>query len=391
MGKKTTGVLFVLQLILTAGLLIVAIILYGNQNRLLASHLQEAQSIDLADQLRQSSDDLTHMARAYVVTGNDDYERRYWTILNIRNGKAPRPVDYHRIYWDLVTAPGEKPRPDGAPVSLMEMMQKAGFTDAEFGKLKQAQDNSNELVNTEMVAMNAVKGLYKDRSGNFTVKGTPDREFAVRLMYDDAYFQYKKSIMKPIDEFFVMVTDRTIKKVTGDHQRSNWLLHLLITVIAIILGMFLLSDFMIRKEMTTRRQAETELCAHRNNLEGLVTARTRDLKAAMDKEVNLLAEAAEAGAEKLKAMDTLQALNRQLQASDEKQRSANAQLLSSQQQLLAANQQLLSKEQALMSKIADVELFNKLMVGRELDMIELKEEVNSLLVKSNQPTKYKTV
>src|SRR4051794_37733623 len=47
----------------------------------------------LADELRQSSDDLTRLARTYVVTGEAAYEQQYNDILDIRNGKKPRPQE----------------------------------------------------------------------------------------------------------------------------------------------------------------------------------------------------------------------------------------------------------------------------------------------------------
>src|SRR6476469_4089856 len=67
----------------------------------------------LADELRQSSDDLTRLARTYVVTGDAAYEQQYNDILDIRNGKKPRPQEYYSIYWDFVAADGKKPRADG--------------------------------------------------------------------------------------------------------------------------------------------------------------------------------------------------------------------------------------------------------------------------------------
>ncbi|QBC43175.1 hypothetical protein C1H71_06145 [Iodobacter fluviatilis] len=56
----------------------------------------------LADGLRQSSDDLTRLARTYVITGDAKYEKQYWDVLDIRNGKKARPQDYQRIYWDFM-------------------------------------------------------------------------------------------------------------------------------------------------------------------------------------------------------------------------------------------------------------------------------------------------
>lgn len=65
-------------------------------------------------------------------------------------------------------------------------------------------------------------------------------------------------------------------------------------------------------------------------------------------------------------------------------------------ELSSANQQLAAKEKALSAsrdelktKISDLERFNKIMIDRELDMIRLKKEVNSLLSELNRETKYK--
>jgi methyl-accepting chemotaxis protein len=183
------------------------------QKQVSAAHAARYQSYLLADELRQSSDDLTRLARTYVVTGDPSYEKQYFDVLDIRNGKKPRPRNYERIYWDFVAAGDPKPSPDTASAPLLELMKKAGFTEQELGKLREAEANSNALVKTEMVAMNAVKGLYDDGAGRFTRMGAPDFALARRLMHDAAYHKYKADIMKPLNQFLEMLDQRTGKAV----------------------------------------------------------------------------------------------------------------------------------------------------------------------------------
>ena len=59
-----------------------------NQRNLAAAEARHYGSYKLADELRKSSDDLTRMARTYVVTGNPVYEEYFRRILAIRNGTA---------------------------------------------------------------------------------------------------------------------------------------------------------------------------------------------------------------------------------------------------------------------------------------------------------------
>ena len=56
----------------------------------------------LANELRQSSDDLARMVRTYAVTGDPIFKQRYQEILDIQEGRKPRPSDYPNIYWDIV-------------------------------------------------------------------------------------------------------------------------------------------------------------------------------------------------------------------------------------------------------------------------------------------------
>ncbi|WP_337912959.1 methyl-accepting chemotaxis protein [Vibrio cholerae] len=198
------------------------------------------QSYQAADELRQSSDDLTRLGRTYVVTGDEKYEKMYMDILDIRNGKKSRPESYHTIYWDLVLQYGQKPKPDGQTIALQQMMKDLGFSDREFALLKEAQNNSDALVNMEVKAMNAVKGLFPDASGNYTVKGEPDVNMAVQLLHSEEYHREKAKIMAPIDRFFQELEARTAQQFNqaAEQVKSTVLIGnislIAVTIIAII-------------------------------------------------------------------------------------------------------------------------------------------------------------
>ena len=107
-----------------------------NQQDLNRSQTNRHESLKLSHELRASSDELTRLARTYVLTGDAEYERQFWAVLNARDGQQARP--------------------DGRTVALRVLMQQQGFTANEFAKLKEAEDSSNALVNTETIAMHAI-------------------------------------------------------------------------------------------------------------------------------------------------------------------------------------------------------------------------------------------
>jgi methyl-accepting chemotaxis protein len=185
----------------------------GAQAKVSAAHASRYQSYLLADELRQSSDDLTRLARTFVVTGDPAYEKQYFDILDIRSGKKPRPQNYERIYWDFVAAGEPAPPATGRTAPLLDLMKEAGFTQQELGKLQEAQAQSDDLVKAETIAMNAVKGLYQDGNGGYTKKGAPDLDMARKLTHDAAYHKNKAKIMKPVNEFLQMLDERTGKAV----------------------------------------------------------------------------------------------------------------------------------------------------------------------------------
>src|SRR5262245_63421944 len=154
--------------VLIGGSLYVVSLAVHTQGDIAAAEARRYHSYKLADELRQSSDDLTRMARLYVVTGDPRYRTYFDQILAIRDGKAPRPLDYGNVYWDFVVAWGRPPRRDAGAAGLEQLMRADHFTDDELAFLRQARSRSDALVALESQAMHAVLGRLLDDLGEFT-------------------------------------------------------------------------------------------------------------------------------------------------------------------------------------------------------------------------------
>ena len=189
--------------------------------RVVESSERRYRSYRLADELRQSSDDLTRMARTYVVTADPAYAQYFRDILAIRNGEQPRPANYHNIYWDSVTADQQQIPGEGPGVSLETLMRQMQFTEEEFAKLREAERLSNELAQLEEVAMNVVRGRYQDETGAFTIEKAPDLKLARDLMHGRQYHEAKGRIMEAINDFLLMLDERTDEDVTALVDRAS--------------------------------------------------------------------------------------------------------------------------------------------------------------------------
>ena len=172
--RKAILILLILLLLALLGTALYTFNLYvANNEAISAAKVRRLESLRLVDQLRQTSDDLTRMARLFAVTGDGRFEEYFDRILAIRDGDAPRPLEYGEIYWDHVVATGRRPRADGEPIALEVLFQRAGFSAEEFDLLREAKQRSDRLATLEDKAINAVKGLYPDASGFFMRRANP--------------------------------------------------------------------------------------------------------------------------------------------------------------------------------------------------------------------------
>lgn len=200
------------------------------ENQVDKQNLLRIKSFQLADELRQSSEDLTRLVRSYVQTGNPLYKAHFQEVLDIRDGLAPRPVEYQGIYWDLVLEDDKRPRPySNVKKPLLELMSEQGFTPEEFAKLAEAKANSDALTQIEFKAMSIIES-----TDNVT---DSIRAQAASLLHDQTYYHAKVGIMKPIDEFNRMIDQRTQDAVNNALKAASILRWVFITFGVILLWM----------------------------------------------------------------------------------------------------------------------------------------------------------
>lgn len=196
------------------------------EKRIDRANEQRLVSFQLTDQLLQSSDDLTRMARAFVVTSDFRYKKFYQDILDIRDGKMSRPYGYFYGYWDMVLANAQSPPVEnGQAIALLDLIRQSGFTDEELGKLMEAKANSDRLATFGFMAMKLVESAGLGQEVN--------RERANLMMHSNEYYQGKATIMRPINEVHRLMEKRTLDAV---HDAENIALTFRLILIVTTLG-----------------------------------------------------------------------------------------------------------------------------------------------------------
>ncbi|MCB9245335.1 MAG: SpoIIE family protein phosphatase [Flavobacteriales bacterium] len=192
---------------------------------------QQAELLMYGDELRQSSDDLTRMARLYVLTGDSNYLEHYREIVAIRDGLAPRPIDYGGIYWDYILATGNPPRASEAPISLIDLLRSAGASEDQMEFFEEAKRNSDRLISLEEEAFKAMIGKFPDLTGAYTVDLPPDPMKARKILGGDAYNRSKSEIMAPIDEFRKVVRNDLQRRINTRESQNRTLFIILFAII----------------------------------------------------------------------------------------------------------------------------------------------------------------
>ncbi len=237
-------------------LICMGVFVLQTRRELTQSSEQRYDSHLIADDLYQSSEDLTRFVRLYVATGDSYYKDIFFDVLDIRNGEIARPYQYNGLYWDLKIPDRERATEDGIKLSLNERMMKAGLTSNEIDLLYQSENESNKLVETELMAMRAIENTLTENDKLLMLPNETNQEFAIRILNDQTYMETKERIMEPISRFYETFEARADKAASDSSTKATVLIGILGAYIFAIIFILL---FLIRKVLKLFRQNEALL------------------------------------------------------------------------------------------------------------------------------------
>lgn len=222
-----TGALCVLLLFVC----FLAYVLFEASQEFLELHERHVAVERTADELRQSSDDLTRYSRLYAVTGDAKYLAIYNSIIDIRNGREPRPQNYEHIYWDLKPDVREERHPPGETRALRDVFPGL-MTAEEIGTIEESRAQSDLLA----------LSIERDAFDAIARGGASGREEAIRLLHSEEYRDHKHKIMLPLDQLAAQIRDR-LQRETDDfvfRVRFKFILF----AASLLLGVFILVSIM---------------------------------------------------------------------------------------------------------------------------------------------------
>lgn len=155
----------------------------------------------LVQALRQSSDDLTRLALTYVLTDDSADRAAYLNVLAARDGQATAVARDPTLYPRRESAlDAQKMEPSRTPLSLLERMREAGFSDVELQHFQQAKQASDALAKLEWTVMSELDQHAADPG---------PLQAAVQLLRDASYRQAQQRILQPLEAGRSLLDQRT--------------------------------------------------------------------------------------------------------------------------------------------------------------------------------------
>lgn len=204
---------------------------------------KRVKSILIANELRQTSDDLTRMARGYVITKDSLQKQNYFEIIKIRNGELARPLATNSMYLDQLTFSGIKTfSKDDKPISLLQIAINEGINTEEFNILKEAKRLSDLLA-------------LKEKKAFEITKKEKDNKQAIELVFGNNYNAEKNAIIYAINDFHNSLNRRTNEELALQEEILNKIVLVMSFVFVLSIIFFTIVVYAHKKINKSIRQA----------------------------------------------------------------------------------------------------------------------------------------
>ncbi|MGG7035574.1 MAG: sensor histidine kinase [Flavobacterium sp.] len=195
---------------------------------------KRVKSILIANELRQTSDNLTRMARNYVITKDPSQKTNYENILKIRNGELARPLAANAIYLDQLSPAGIKTfSKDENPYSLIEIAINEGINDEEINILKEAKKLSDLLA------------IKEEKAFEFTE--TNRQAQANELVFGNSYDSEKNAIIYTLNDFHNSLNNRTQKELELQEKNLDKIIQTMSFVFVLSILFFAIIVYTLKK------------------------------------------------------------------------------------------------------------------------------------------------
>ena len=235
--------------LLMVALVVMIVLVRMSINEILESQNRNSLCQLLANELKQTSQDLSNNSRMYVVSnGNETYYREYNDIVAWRTGLAPRPSHLAENLYPGVT------------IHMLDLLETVGFNEDELATVETSLIVSESLARTEHQAMASIRlGEIVD-GPQVPIPGESVRDFALRILTSDGYNSISRQIINPLDTLNANITQRMSEesKILDRNMVIYQTIMFAITVLVVIMIVIFVS-FLSRSLLTPILQTSSAL------------------------------------------------------------------------------------------------------------------------------------
>lgn len=215
--------------------------IYKGQNAYAEILSNKIKSEKIIDEIRQTSENLTRLARLYTNTKDTLYRNQFFEVLNIYKGNAPRPQNAERVYWNVLTTKDQQDPPFAKSIkkSASKLIKDADFDAKEELAILNALNSSLALTHLEIKAISTLDGLDTEN----IIDEDSNQKQAIKMVNSEYYHQQIIAIMTNLNTTYELLDIRTNRNINQLSRKINGSILLIViififTIIGIIVTIY---------------------------------------------------------------------------------------------------------------------------------------------------------